>query len=146
MFSKADATDGGKRKSGSPTIISSDLKIGGDLTSEGEIQVDGTIEGDVRCNKLSIGESGVITGAVAADHLLVRGQVDGQIKARMVILNETARVNGDVYHETLCIESGAQLEGHCRRLNAFEENEDEDIGINLVVDDGSVQPFNANKS
>jgi cytoskeletal protein CcmA (bactofilin family) len=45
-------------------------------------------------------------------------------------------VKGDVFHDTLSMEAGAKLEGHCRRLNAVEGSEQENVNINLVVSDG----------
>jgi len=46
----------------------------------------------------------------------VHGTVNGQIKARSVQLAKTAHVVGDILHEDLAIETGAFLEGHCKRL------------------------------
>ena len=134
MFSKDKSDSGGRGKNAAPTIISTDMKVRGDLKSEGEIQVDGLVEGDVEGQSLSIGSAGVITGAVKVESALVRGQINGEIRARVITLAKSARVKGDVLHETLTIEPGAQLEGHCRRLNAVD---DQDAGsINLVVSDG----------
>ncbi|MBB43390.1 MAG: cell shape determination protein CcmA [Rhodospirillaceae bacterium] len=149
MFSKANAKadkvlakkNDLKRKKTAPTIISADVKVGGDLASDGEVQMDGTVHGDVSCNKLSLGKTAAVIGSVNADELLVRGKVNGEIRARIVVFKETARVQGDVFHETLCIEPGAQLEGHCRRLNPEDGNSGDSVGINLVVDDGSVKPL-----
>ena len=84
MFSKGKTKDGGKKRSAPPTIISADLRVDGDITSEGEIQIDGVVDGDVRGARLSIGQGGTIKGSVTADRVLVRGRVTGQIKARMV--------------------------------------------------------------
>jgi len=134
MFSRDKSDSGGRGRAAAPTIISADIKVRGDLKSEGEIQVDGLVEGDVEGQSLSVGSGGVITGAVKAERALVRGQVNGEIRAQVVTLTKSARVKGDVLHETLTIEPGAQLEGHCRRLNAVD---DHDSGsINLVVSDG----------
>lgn len=136
MFSKGKAkTDNGrKRKPVPPTIISGDIRITGNVTSEGEVQVDGTVDGDVRGAKVSVGASGHIAGAVTADRILVRGKVNGQIRAQVVTLTRTSQVKGDVFHDTLSMEPGAKLEGHCRRLNAVDT--EEGANINLVVSDG----------
>lgn len=136
MFSKGKAkTDSGrKRKPVPPTIISADIRITGNVTSEGEVQVDGTVDGDVRGAKVSVGASGHIAGAVTADRILVRGKVNGQIRAQVVTLTRTSQVKGDVFHDTLSMEPGAKLEGHCRRLNAVDT--EEGANINLVVSDG----------
>lgn len=130
---KAEAAH--KRKSLPPTIISADMRITGNISSEGEIQVDGIVDGDVRGAKISVGASGHIAGAVSAERILVRGRVNGQIRAQLVTLTRSAQVKGDVYHDTLSMESGAKLEGHCRRLNSVDSGE-ENTNINLVVTDG----------
>jgi len=103
-------------KSSPPSIISADLKITGDLTSEGEIQVDGAIEGDIRTKSLLVGDTANIKGEIVAESVHVHGSVNGQIKAQEVNLAKTAHVIGDILHETLAIETGAFLEGHCKRM------------------------------
>lgn len=136
MFSKDKSESSARRKAVAPTIISPDMKVIGDLKSDGEIQIDGLVEGDVAGVALSVGSSGAITGAVTAERAFVRGRVNGEIRARAVTLTKSARVKGDVLHETLTIEPGAQLEGHCRRLNAVANGEQDAGNINLVVSDG----------
>lgn len=104
-----------------PSIISSDLKIVGDLHSDGEIQIDGTVNGDIRTAALVIGETAKVTGEVVADAVRVLGTVNGQIKAKVVKLAASAHVVGDIMHEDLSIETGAFLEGHCKRMAIKEE-------------------------
>lgn len=119
MFSKSkrDSDVGAAAaKPAVPSIVSTDMKIVGDLTSEGEIQVDGTVEGDIRSRHLLIGGTAQITGEVIADVVEVYGTIHGQIKATTVSLAKTAHVVGDILHENLSIEKGAFLEGHCKRM------------------------------
>jgi cytoskeletal protein CcmA (bactofilin family) len=89
----------------------------GDLASKGEIQIDGTIEGDLRCQILVIGQTGVVTGEIIADTVRIHGTLTGQVRSRSVFLAATARVVGDISHESLAIEPGAFLEGHCGRID-----------------------------
>ncbi len=96
-----------------PSILSADLKVVGDVTSEGEVHIDG----DVVANIVLIGETGAINGDVRAEPITVHGAINGQIKARNVSLAKTARVAGDILHENLSIERGAFLEGHCKRIS-----------------------------
>jgi cytoskeletal protein CcmA (bactofilin family) len=100
-----------------PSILASDLKIVGDLTSKGEIQVDGAVEGDIRCQVLVVGQNGMVTGEIIADTVRIHGTVTGQIRSRSVFLAATARMVGDIAHESLAIEPGAFLEGHCGRID-----------------------------
>lgn len=135
MFSKAKDEGGGRgKKRVPPTIISADMHIDGNVASEGEVQIDGVVDGDVKAGKLAIGETGRIRGAVIADQLMVRGRVVGQIRAGFVTLTRTSRVKGDVLHDTLAIEPGAQLEGNCKRLETTAAAGEP--SINLVVHDG----------
>ena len=131
MFSKdKEATE--RRSSGAPSILSAGMQVTGDIVSDGEVQIDGELSGDIHCAKLTIGETGRITGAVVADDCLVHGAVVGQIKADAVTLSRSSRVEGDVLHDMLAIEPGARLDGHCRRLD---KNEAEDPKLDLVVTD-----------
>jgi len=115
-----------------PSIISANLKIVGNLVSDGDVQVDGLIEGDVHSRSLTVSENASIHGQVEADTVRIHGTVHGQIKAINVAMGPTARVVGDVIHTNLVIESGAFLEGHCKRL-------DERVETAVIEDDDESQ-------
>lgn len=106
----------GQRKAAAPSLISADLRIAGDLNSSGDIHVEGVVEGDIRSAMLTIGEGAEVRGSIVADQVRVCGVVHGQIQAHRVELTKTAKVTGDIAHELLSIESGAFIEGHCRRI------------------------------
>lgn len=138
MFSKKNKITGTKPNSAKPvqsvkpaipSIISSDLVISGDLTSDGEIQVDGNVVGDIKTKSLLIGKTANIKGAIVVDDLRVHGNVNGQIKARTVSLAKTAHVIGDILHENLSIETGAFLEGLCKRMSDTESSDPDKINF-----------------
>jgi len=131
MFSKDKPKPAKAAGTTAPSILSTDLTVTGDLVSEGELQIDGNVIGDVRCTMLTIGVSGCLTGQVFADYALIRGKVVGRIRAHNVTLARTARVMGDIIHESLMIEPGAFIEGRCERLDAV--TTDTDKRLNLVV-------------
>lgn len=110
------APAGGKRTGPrtAPSIISSDLVVHGNLTATGDIQIDGTIEGDIRSQSLTIGEKASINGEVVAEDIVIRGRVVGTIRGRRVQLASTCHVEGDILHEALAVETGAFFEGNCR--------------------------------
>jgi cytoskeletal protein CcmA (bactofilin family) len=97
-----------------PSIISADMVINGSVSSTGDIQVDGRVEGDVRGIGLVIGDKAEINGEVLAEDVTVRGKVSGRIRARKVLLAATSHVEGDILHEAFAVESGAFFEGNCR--------------------------------
>jgi len=113
-----------------PSIISVDLRIVGDLTSDGEIQIDGAVDGDIRTKTLLVGDAAHIKGEIVADTINVHGTVNGQIKASHVILAKTAHVVGDILHEDLAIETGAFLEGHCKRM--IKDKESEPVKVDVL--------------
>lgn len=97
-----------------PSIISTGVRIAGDLTSDGEVHIDGLVEGDVRANSVTVSPCGRVSGAISGDTVRIEGQVDGQITGQSVSLAATARVKGDIAHDTLALEQGARFEGHCQ--------------------------------
>jgi len=99
-----------------PSIIGSNCSLAGDILSEGEVHIDGKVIGDVRCITLVIGEGGGITGEINAETVRVLGAVTGQITARAVELAKTARILGDITHDSLAVEAGAYVEGRFNRL------------------------------
>ena len=101
-------------KSRAPSILSSDVVITGSIVSEGEVQLDGCVEGDVRAGSLIIGEEAAVNGEVLAETVVIRGRVTGSVCARQVQLAATARIEGDIVHAALSVESGAIFDGHCR--------------------------------
>jgi cytoskeletal protein CcmA (bactofilin family) len=113
-----ESTRGPARSNATPSIISADLRIVGDLASAGDIQIDGEVEGDIQSRTLTVGEGAQVKGSITAETVRVCGGVAGQIKATTVTLDKTAKVMGDILHTSLAIEPGAFLEGHCRRLES----------------------------
>ena len=99
----------------SPSLLSNDLTIKGNVITSGDIQIEGTIEGDVRAHLVTIGETATIKGEIAADEVVVNGRVIGRLRGLKVRLTATARVEGDIVHKTIAIESGAQFEGTVQR-------------------------------
>ena len=97
------------------SVLSSDLTVTGNLKTTGDIQVEGTVEGDIRAHLLTVGESATIRGEIVADDIVVNGRVVGRVRGIKVRLTSTARVEGDIIHKTIAIESGAHFEGSVQR-------------------------------
>jgi len=98
-----------------PSILSTDLTITGNLRTTGDIQVEGTVQGDIRAHLLTVGENANIEGEIVADDIVVTGRVVGKVRGLKVRLTSTARVEGDIIHKTIAIESGAHFEGSVQR-------------------------------
>jgi cytoskeletal protein CcmA (bactofilin family) len=90
-------------------------KIVGTITTDNDIRVDGTIEGDVNCaGKLVVGEKGVVLGTVVCQNAEVMGCIDGKIEVKQSLaLRATSRVKGEIYAQTLTVEPNAIFNGTC---------------------------------
>ncbi|MEQ3750274.1 MAG: polymer-forming cytoskeletal protein [Celeribacter sp.] len=97
------------------STLSSDLTITGNLKTSGDINVEGTVEGDIRAHLLTVGEGATVRGEVVADDVVVNGRIVGRVRGLKVRLTSTARVEGDIIHKTIAIESGAHFEGSVQR-------------------------------
>ena len=97
------------------SILSQDLNIVGNIKTTGDIQVEGTVEGDIKAHLLTIGETATIKGEVVADDVVINGRIIGRVRGLKVRLTSTARVEGDIIHKTIAIESGAHFEGSVQR-------------------------------
>jgi cytoskeletal protein CcmA (bactofilin family) len=126
MFSKpqnkgAAPAETATRKLAVASLVAEGVRLVGDLATEGDLHLDGAVEGDIRVSLLTIGETGVVTGTILADSIEIRGRVTGTICARQVRLWATAHVDGDISHTELAIEAGAHFEGRSLALTRPEE-------------------------
>ncbi len=97
------------------SVLSSDLTVVGNLKTAGDIQIEGTVEGDIRAHLLTVGEGATVKGECMADDVVVNGRIIGKVRGLKVRLTATARVEGDIIHKTIAIESGAHFEGSVQR-------------------------------
>ena len=97
------------------SVLSSDLTVVGNLKTAGDIQIEGTVEGDIRAHLLTVGEGATVKGECMADDVVVNGRIIGRVRGLKVRLTSTARVEGDIIHKTIAIESGAHFEGSVQR-------------------------------
>jgi|SRR5665213_48100 len=107
---------GGSRGQKLASLVASDMTLEGNITGGGELQVDGTIKGDVRVERVTIGDGGHVDGGVFAEAVEVRGRVSGSITAKQVRLYGACHVDGDITHEQLAMETGAFFQGRSLRL------------------------------
>ena len=106
------------------TIVGPSVKIQGDLNSEGNIKIEGQVAGKIKTSQSVF----VIPGAkIAADILagnaVIGGEIQGNIKfTGHLILQSSARINGDIACSILRVEDGAQFTGKCNMKGAHPTN------------------------
>jgi cytoskeletal protein CcmA (bactofilin family) len=134
------APSGSGANDGEPSVISADLKIIGDLHCAGDVQIKGTVEGDIRSRTVTVGEGAQVTGAVYGQAVHVSGSVTGQIEAPTVTVARSAKIQGDVIHDSLAVEAGAHLEGQCRRLDSKAAAETSTAAVKLGATEPAAEP------
>jgi cytoskeletal protein CcmA (bactofilin family) len=98
----------------SPSSLSEELVITGNVTSRGDLHVRGQLQGDVHCHSLLVGEEATIYGSVIAEEVVIQGSVVGAVRAAGVVLQAKCYVEGEVVCQRLTIEQGATFEGESR--------------------------------
>jgi cytoskeletal protein CcmA (bactofilin family) len=94
-----------------PSVILRDTKLQGNLTQKDSITVDGLVIGDIKSQEIIVSENGNITGNLTAElNIEVGGLVNGDISSDRIHLNKTARIKGKLFHRSLVVDEGAQLE------------------------------------
>ncbi|RYH02985.1 polymer-forming cytoskeletal protein [Salipiger sp. IMCC34102] len=97
------------------SILSADLLVTGNMRTSGDIQIEGEVDGDIRAHLLTVGEGATVKGEVVGDDVVIHGRIVGRVRGLKVRLTSTARVEGDIIHKTIAIESGAHFEGSVQR-------------------------------
>ena len=113
---RQELADAAPRKAIAMSLIAENVSVDGDLASDGDIQLDGAVHGDLKVAHLSIGETGQVEGAISAEAVEIRGRVAGTITAKSVRLYATAKVDGDITHSQLAVEAGAHFAGRSVKL------------------------------
>lgn len=118
MFSKAvqGGQPGQNGREGGRSVISSDVRIEGSLHTDGVLEFDGRIDGDLSAHALGVGRSAVVRGNIAGGFVTIDGTVEGDIAAETLTLKPTALVRGVLAYGTVTVESGAQVNGRFQRL------------------------------
>ncbi len=106
-----------KRQPAIKSLIAHQCQIDGNFTFSDGMRLDGQVHGNLtgsreRPSILVISESGLVTGEVEADHIIINGTVHGPVRARVMLeLQPKARITGDVFYKALEMHQGALLEG-----------------------------------
>lgn len=111
------------------TIVGSSVKLKGNLKSDGDINVNGSISGDVRTKaSVLIGSSANVIASVKARNVQVSGTVQGNIEAKETLqISETGKVYGDIHVGVLIVSPGALFSGKCTMIEGKREIELEPI-------------------
>lgn len=109
-----------EKKSSSPQVlerntIAKTTSIVGDIKSEGDFRIDGSIEGTISTNgRVVIGLEGAIKGTVECANADIEGAFSGKlVVTELLSLKKTAKISGEVILNQLLVEPGALFNATC---------------------------------
>lgn len=100
-----------------PSLVSGGLHILGNLVGDGAIDIDGSVEGNVKSEQVTVRANGKISGDIVAQVVHIYGEVRGLIKAHAVHVYSSARIEGIIMHHSLTVEDGAFIDAKLKRSN-----------------------------
>ena len=122
MFSNKDKTTQ-KSKTMERNVIAKNTSLTGDIKSEGDFRIDGTLEGTLKTlGRVIIGVDGLIKGNVDATNADIEGKFSGQLQvSKTLTVKATANISGDVTISKLSVEPGATFNATCSMKGAIKE-------------------------
>ena len=110
--------------SGQYSRIENSSKLTGDIVSEADFRIDGTLEGTIKTSgKVIVGKEGKINGTIDCETADIEGSIKGSLKVKTILfLKSTSSVEGDVLIGKLIVESGASFNANCS-MRSQEENQ-----------------------
>ena len=100
-----------------PTIISRDVYLEGEIKSSGVVEVEGKIKGTINGNVVVIRESGFVEGTISADSIIIKGEINGNLSSKTASIASKAKIVGNIEYGTLSVEDGACIDGNFKRIS-----------------------------
>lgn len=115
MFNSKSKSSFDATNSDASTMIGSGTTITGDMQSNGDIRIDGTLKGNLKGKaKIIVGADGVVDGNIEGLSADIMGRVNGVIKVQeLLFLHGKTEVHGDIYAGKLQVEPTAVFNGNC---------------------------------
>jgi len=100
---------------GAINVLGEGTVITGDLTSNGDLRIDGEVHGNVNTeSKCVLGVTGRIVGTIAAKSCDISGTVEGNVKVSdLLLVKSTGKIEGDINTSKIVVENGGEFNGSC---------------------------------
>lgn len=100
-----------------PSVLSHGTHILGNVLSDGAVDIDGTLEGNVKGEQVTIRQNGKICGDIVAHSVHIYGEVRGIVRAHEVHLYSSCVMSGVIVHHSLAVEEGAFIDAKLKRVS-----------------------------
>jgi len=108
------------------TIIGASIKVKGNFQGQGNIIIEGSLEGSLKTNaNLFIGEKAKVIANIESKDSIINGELKGNIKTRgYLALGSQAKIFGDIQYGEISIEKGAVINGQLLALSDHDKSRD----------------------
>ncbi len=113
---------------GTMSFLGAEVTVTGSIEGQGNLHIDGRVDGDVTCATLIVGNNGQVNGNITADDAKIAGTINGTVAAKVLTIEASARIAGDLSYDSVSVETGAQVDGRVKRLTR-----DEPAGLKLIA-------------
>ncbi|PHR73173.1 MAG: hypothetical protein COA67_03125 [Lutibacter sp.] len=104
-------------------IIAKNTSIAGDIISEGDFRVDGTVEGTIKTTgRVVIGGQGTVKGTIECSNADIEGRFSGKlVVSELLSLKASANIEGEVFIKKLSVEPNATFNATCTMKTGVKE-------------------------
>ena len=99
------------------TLIGVGTTLTGNIESIENLQIEGQVTGDIKCDELIVTETGRIIGDIVAKSITAEGTIKGQVRTDNLRLRKTSRIEGGVILKNWIVDSGAKVDATCSFVN-----------------------------
>ena len=117
MFNKNEQRPAARSGNGTLSFLGAEVTVTGNIGGQGNLHIDGRVDGDVSCTSLIVGNSGQVNGNITADNAKIAGSINGTVAAKVLTIEASARITGDLSYDSVSVETGAQVDGRVKRLS-----------------------------
>lgn len=111
--SNARSSSMASSRGGDPNVLGRGVRIRGRLSGEGDLRIDGEIDGDVKVGgSLELGQTATVSGNLTAKSVVIDGSLTGDVESQgPVVIRSSARVAGNMSGSEIALEEGAAFSG-----------------------------------
>lgn len=111
MFLKNSKIFSDKSGTNSLSIITEGIDFVGEISTEGDIHIDGNMKGTIKANEVVIGPNGNFDGEIISDVLKVSGLIKGKFAIKNLFVKKDGLLQGKAKYEVIVVETGGKIQG-----------------------------------
>ena len=125
FVSKSKTEEKKVENSNSSLMIGEGVTITGTIKANNQVTIQGTIDGDIECNSVTINKSGNVKGKIKTDTMTVEGKAEGEMNVNTVLnIKSEGHVNGKVFYGEIQIDEGGKISGEINHRDKDNKQEE----------------------